>query len=350
MLVVSRNRVWKLDLFLALGLSYGISAFYTLPAVEFGEYTHHADLMYVDAREHLFNTWELLSGDFLVYDRVLPNFNYALLLMMFANLVAAITATVRLVRSPQGRLWMFFYVVLWGAIAAQFDFTGILWSSIGLLNRIQFPWRLNLLAVLACPVLFSRPLSEPETRKFAFLTGALLLVATFGASVAYFPAFRKFGEEFYDARLAANLDQREYRLGNVEEAGKLFARDEKVALLSGRCDSQIKQWSAEKIEVHLDCEENARVAVRQFDFVGRPLYVDSVRTVSESKSQYHGVIGCSLDAGQHTLEIYPERMPFERTANRISMGSGGLLVLLSLVMWLKALHDGRSHPAVSASP
>jgi hypothetical protein len=168
----------------ALAVGVGLSAFYWLPV--FGEWN-------LVTPEAAFTEFYFYAQNFITlsdlfgrYDRstLIPfTLGPILPLMIVANLVALAIFRERATR-VQGAVIAVALATTVGAVFLMTSASALLWEWLPLLQRLQFPWRLQTIAPVFAAALAGATIAWPSERARAALSGVVLVVALF-LSVSY---------------------------------------------------------------------------------------------------------------------------------------------------------------------
>ncbi|MGY3901929.1 hypothetical protein ACW5XF_05600 [Aeromonas lusitana] len=221
-----------------------------------------------------------------------------------------------------------------------------LWSLLPPLQRVQFPWRLNLILALATVAVVA--LGTPAHKPWQWLWWGLLLL-TLVSSLAYVyhapltqaPTREAIASEFDSKRSA-----REYRPRQVP--GGMFA----PTLLAWKEEFQppvsadppaaswtVQGWQPRALTLRVSAAVPTRLVLHQYDYPGWQAWLDEELMLTVSANR-QGLLQVWVPAGNHTLTLrLTQRWP-ERLGNGLS--------LLGLLGWL-VLALRRPNPKI-ASP
>ena len=228
-------------------------------------------------------------------------------------------------------------LICWGAIGVAAFLMMLspsqpIWQLLPPLQRVQFPWRLNLVLTLATVAVVA--LGPPTHRPWQWLWWCLLLL-TLASAIAYVrhapltqaPDRFAIASEFDSKRSA-----REYRPSQVP--GGLFApsllawKEEflpPVSTEQAGASWKVLIWQSRRLELAVSASAPTRLVLHQYDYPGWQAWLDEELMLTVSANR-QGLLQVWVPAGNHTLSLrLTQRWP-ERLGNGLS--------LLGLLGWL----------------
>jgi hypothetical protein len=207
-----------------------------------------------------------------------------------------------------------------------------LWSLLPPLQRVQFPWRLNLILCLATVAVVA--LATPAHRPWLGLWWGLLLLTLISA-LAYQhhspltqpPKKAAIADEFDSKRSAREYRPRQVPSGQF--APTLLAWKEEflppVSADQPGASWTVQRWQPRALALEVTTRVPTKLVLHQYDYPGWQAWLDDALPLTVSASR-QGLLQVWVPAGHHrlTLELaarWPERL-------------GNLLSLLGWLLWL----------------
>ncbi|MFQ2012274.1 hypothetical protein ACK336_03425 [Aeromonas veronii] len=244
-------------------------------------------------------------------------------------------------------------LLLWGVIGTLSFLMMLppsepLWRLLTPLQLVQFPWRLNLLLVIATVAVVA--LGTPTYRPWQWLWWLLLALTLLsqGLYVREAPLTQAPVKSQLDGEFDSKRSAREYRPKQVPRgmfAPTLLAWKEEFqpAITSDHqgVNWQIQRWQPRHIELTVDAPAPAKLVLHQFDYPGWQARLDQRLPLSVSSTR-NGLVQVWVPAGQHSLTFtltarWPERL-------------GYAISLLAWLLWLGGViraarrHDRKLDP------
>ncbi|MBV7413222.1 hypothetical protein [Aeromonas sp. sif2433] len=228
-------------------------------------------------------------------------------------------------------------LLCWGALGVSaflmmLPVSQPLWSLLPPLQRVQFPWRLNLILCLATVAVVA--LATPAHRPWQWLWWGLLLLTLISA-LAYVhsspltqaPDRAALADEFDSKRSA-----REYRPKQVPSglfAPTLLAWKEEflppVSADQPGAHWTVQRWQPRALALEVTTKVPTKLVLHQYDYPGWQAWLDDSLALTVSANP-QGLLQVWVPAGSHSLSLrlmprWPERL-------------GNLLSLLGWLIWL----------------
>ncbi|WP_421271891.1 hypothetical protein [Aeromonas taiwanensis] len=240
-------------------------------------------------------------------------------------------------------------LLCWGAIGVAAFLMMLppsqpLWSLLPPLQRVQFPWRLNLLLALATVAVVA--MGTPPQRLWQGLWWGVLLL-TLLSSLAYVrhaPLTQSPTREAMAFEFDSKRSAREYRPRQVP--GGIFA----PSLLAWKEEFQppvsadppgarwtLTHWQPRALALVVSTRVPTRIVLHQYHYPGWQAWLDESLKLTVSATP-QGLMQVWVPAGSHTLTL--------RLAPRWPERAGNALSLLGWLAWLLLLR----RPATGASP
>lgn len=210
-----------------------------------------------------------------------------------------------------------------------------LWSLLPPLQRIQFPWRLNLVLALATVAVVALGTSVHKPWQWLWWGLLLLTLISTLAYVVHSPLTRPPTREAMAAEFDSKRSAREYRPRQVPSgmfAPTLLAwKDEFQPPISADqpgASWTVQEWRPRRLALTVTAAVPTRLVLHQFDYPGWQAWLDEdlLLTVSADRQ---GLLQVWVPAGRHRLSLELSARWPERLGNGLSL-LGGLCWLLLL--------------------
>jgi hypothetical protein len=229
-----------------------------------------------------------------------------------------------------------------------------LWKLIVVLQRVQFPWRFNIILLLATTVLLSLSLhaiKRPFTPKLYVIGALALLLITSWIPLTFWAAWRNVPlsdpqkeEKLEDVsnRLRQRKDVDEYRpiwaalqSRNVNPFIKELIQPGRnqshVELIEGMGRVSVERWEPGFILLKEESTGGMVLDVDQFYYPGWAAYMDESQPIALEPSSDKGLLRISIPGGRHLVRLSLERKRPEQLGRALSAIS--LALFLVLIIW-----------------
>lgn len=232
-------------------------------------------------------------------------------------------------------------LLLWGVIGTLSFLMMLppsepLWRLLTPLQLVQFPWRLNLLLVIATVAVVA--LGTPTYRPWQWVWWMLLTLTLLsqGLYVREAPLTQAPVKSQLDGEFDSKRSAREYRPKQVPRgmfAPTLLAWKEEFqpAITSDHqgVNWQILRWQPRHIELTVDAPVPAKLILHQFDYPGWQARLDQRLPLSVSSTR-NGLVQVWVPAGQHSLTFtltarWPERLGYAISSLAWLLWLGGVI-------------------------
>jgi len=342
----------SLKIIAAMVLGAGIAAFYWIPALITQKNVQFSDM----SRGSLhYENYFLLSkvGDTLVDTDGYLSYLSTVTLLTCAGAIFFWLAigSRKFKREP-----VFWVVASSLALFMMLEISTLAWQASHVLQRIQFPYRFNLLLALALPALVAGAVEEILRRRVSRF-GRLLAIgaATFFLSQAASTGATVFKRATgaWDTAHIADIDRELSLKPDVPEylpiwANKAYfpvtagrnplAEIPKAGITEGRGEVTVLSWNSQEIILHIEGLTDILLTVRQLFYPTWNAYLST--TEGEEKletfpSATEGLLSLRIPTGSHRLLLKIEKSTEERLGHAISLTS---LTLLALFVTVAAFH------------
>lgn len=312
------GQISRLKIMGLIGLSLGLSAFFTLPALWEKKYTVLSQIPLANIEEHFLNLNQLLFspwgyGSPLAADSFSFQLGWPLLALTLISLITWLKT------DHKSRLFSFSFLALLVLIFLMLPISGLFWQ-LPLINSVDFPWRL-----LGSASFFLSITAVWSIRKKFRWLGVLVLVLML---IFYLPQARPAefisqSDAFYQTNDATTTSNDELLPVWVEE--KPRARPDSWVLTQGQVADLVQKSG--RFEFKLKLDQPDEVQINHHFFPGWQAKVDGqeVRVTPEGKQ---GLITFGISAGNHQVKVEFKNTWIRGLANWLSVLSLGLSFLL----------------------
>jgi len=312
--------------FLSFVLGSGITAFYTLPAYVESRYfylglekNHFVPNQFLGLANFFDPRWyyyykndTFVRGNFIKVD----------LLETLITLIGLIILMFTIIKRRKESLLAFAVGTSFLLIFLMTSLSNILYQRIGILNSLQFPWRVLTPFIFITPIILCIVLQKIKYRNVAiiiviFLISALRYPQLYGKNYTVYPQSKYF----------FTIDNLHSTILNTVWTGKTSEyplENQKPGIISGKgiINKKIIKNSSRYYEIN--ALTDLRMVDYTFYFPGWQVYIDGQKTqIQYQDPNYRGVITYNVPSGNHIVIL-----KFEDTKDRIA---GYILTILSLV-------------------
>ena len=327
----NKKELLVISYLLVVGLGFGLSAFFWIPAFMEGKYTLR-DIVtsgggyltsFVAWKDFFYSTWSYGGTLFL---------SKQIGIVHWIGIFGSISAAYYLYRN-KNKLWIVSlgsFIILAITLFLMTDGSSPVWKSISVLQKFQFPWRFLSLAVFLSALLGGILLSliANKYKKAALLifVAGLLLV---NKDYWHANGFLHKPEGFYNGIYNGTTDTGESSpIWSVRFMEK--RPTSRIEIISGKAEIKEIKRSFTKREYEVEASEKIRILENTLYFPGWRVLVDGKPEVIEFQDQNHrGLITFNVDKGNHKVIINYEETKIRFLANAVSaaslFGVGGLI-------------------------
>ncbi len=275
----------------------------------------------------------------------------------------------------------FWLAVATASLLMMTEVSAPIWSIVTPLQKLQFPWRFNVILVLAVTVLAGLAISSVQKSR-ADIT-AIMIVALFAVfswipaaawgSASYFMPtqdpddvqFRrkevdeKRERPEYRPRWSQSMETLEWETSNQgnwvfleKEFDSLLQRNNaagkdpsRVQLVDGTGQSEILSWRSRNILLHTSSPAGMKVRILQFYYPGwQAKMTDTLESLDLRPSEPDGLLTLDVPAGEHNVSVRLGQTDAERIGKYISLASLVLLVLYVFIIGTNKLLTAQRMP------
>lgn len=211
-----------------------------------------------------------------------------------------------------------------------------LWRLLTPLQLVQFPWRLNLLLVIATVAVVA--LGTPTYRPWQWVWWLLLALTLLSqglyvreAPLTQAPVKSQLDGEFDSKRSAREYRQKQVPRGMFAPTLLAWKEEFQPAITSDHqgVNWQIQRWQPRHIELTVDAPAPAKLVLHQFDYPGWQARLDQHLPLSVSSTR-NGLVQVWVPAGQHSLTFtltarWPERLGYAISSLAWLLWLGGVI-------------------------
>ena len=349
------------------GLGGGLAAVYLLPALTHGVFVQQQQMF----TDHVYYgdwfffyppfTWDgqptpflsavrgALAADRTVFKIFITAVTTAQIALCWLGVAALRLLDQERKASTPLKLALAFAVVASAYYFLNFRASNFIWTSLPLLARIQFPWRVNA-ELLLCGAMIGACLTSALSNRSRSGMGrsiawvcvigvAGVLVANIGNSLHYAPVKQ---EEMADI-LRNYVSNPEHIAPYRTSPAALFSDGAQTAFVSGAGNATVAEWAARRIEIDVVAERPGTLAIAEQFYpgwsaaitpAGEPVRVDRLAVE-------YGILAVDVPAGRSRISLRLDWTPNERLGWQVSAVSGLILMLVLGADWLKRRQSRR---------
>ena len=333
----------------AIGLGIGLAAFFWLPALVERGWVQTGRLLsgYLNYGNHFVYLHQLIYSPW-GYGLSLPGpddgMSFSLgpvhLALLAASLLLALKLRDRLRRGGGGWAHFWFFIGLLGLAAFLVtDNSILLWNGVPLLQYLEFPWRILVLAAVATAFiagfLFSVVRIPRQRRQLlvAVLGGLLLTGLGHARPEGYYDTT---DAEYSPATIAATgievTTAREYEPIWTTARPEVPAPADRLLLIGGEVRVRNSRVTGHRQEWLIEAGGPAQLRAATYYYPGWQLTVDGERRPVTVQNPY-GLIDFTLESGSHEVVLAFGSTPLRSWATVIS--AAALVLLLGTAMWCR---------------
>jgi 4-amino-4-deoxy-L-arabinose transferase-like glycosyltransferase len=331
----------------AIGLGVGLATFFWLPALAERDWVQTGRLLsgYLNYRNHFVYLHQLVYSPW-GYGLSLPGpedgMSFGLgpvhLALLAASLLLAWNLRDRLRRAGEGWAHFWFFVALLGlAVFLVTDNAIGLWDGLPLLQYLEFPWRILVLAAVATAfiagfVFLAAKDSRQRRWLLAAVLGGLLLTGMGHARPEGY--YDTTDAEYSPAAIAATgievTTAREYEPIWAASRPEAPAPANRLLLIGGKVRVLKSQVTGHRIEWLIEADGPAQLRAATYYYPGWQLTVDGERRPVSVQNPY-GLMDFTLESGVHKVALEFGSTPLRWWAAAISVVA--LALLVATVVW-----------------
>lgn len=296
---ITTNNYKRNLLYVSLSMLYAIllSSFYIFPMIFYQKYIN------------LNKMWEgtySLYNHFLSFEKGINNNDFLGLAIINLSLIAVCTIIVK----PKNKDHAFWILSGCLSIFMMFEISSFIWQSIPLISKIQFPWRLNQLTLIAITVLVSIILNyrNYSINNFASILKLFVIVVLISQVTSVFIRLVPFKiEELSYNQIVRISRETKAKVGVVEylprwstnqtvldihhrKLNKLYERFN----ISGSGQIKILKWLPRDIEMQGSSNHGFTVTINQFYLPLWKIRINNAQNYTETKPEENGMIQVSI--------------------------------------------------------
>ncbi|MGE4545471.1 MAG: hypothetical protein AB7D06_15335 [Pedobacter sp.] len=305
---ITTNNYIRNLLYVSLSMLYGIllSSFYIFPMIFYQKYIS------------LNKMWEgtySLYNHFLSFEKGINN-NYFLGLSLI-NLILLIICTI--IKTPKNKDLSFWILSGCLSIFMMFEISSFIWQSIPLISKIQFPWRLNQITLIATIVSISIILNfrNYTINKIAFVLKLFVIVILISQVASVFIKLVPFKiQELSYKQITRVSRETKAKVGVVEYLPRWSSNETVLAIhhrklnkldnrfnISGVGQIRILKWLPRDIEMQGSSNHPFTVTINQFYLPLWKIRINNAKNYIEAIPGENGMIQVSVPPGNHIITL-----------------------------------------------
>jgi hypothetical protein len=210
-----------------------------------------------------------------------------------------------------------------------------------IINRIQFPWRFNILLVLATTPIASigiHSLRRPYSRSTIVLLtiSTMLVLGWFGINIWQgVQETTRVDRELFNREILQGSFEGPTQPRWVQRDLREFAFDiNRVTINSGMGEAEIMRWEPRDILIRVNSGDGMKLSIGQLYYPGWTAHiVGEPCCLSIQPSKFIGLITFYVPSGQHEISLRLPVTPQEFVGQLISVVS--LFIISALAIWFK---------------
>lgn len=344
-LFLSRAMPRILSVVLSLSVGFLASAFYAIPMLLYQPLIS-LNKMWVDGFS-VFNNFYLTNS----------NVDNTLFLKMTLIDMLVVVLLFLLLEKPLRKQSLFWLGAGCAAVFLMFECSSFVWAVVPLLHKIQFPWRLNFVTLLAIIALSATALQYRMTTQSFFAKVIRMLLVTLLVAQTTFVLMQilplskglltESQEVTVEHAMRVNLGVVEYvpRWSSEEIAHgiKFQSLDEASdRIIAGREGVvSVTQWTPEAVIFQTASVSGFDVLIRQFYFPNWEVTADNEEQPLDIRPGKDGLIEISVPPGQHTVKLELVKGPAETLGQWLSLITIAALVFFQArrYLWSQRCHS-----------
>jgi hypothetical protein len=331
----------------AMGLGIGLSSIYLLPALTTQEYVNF-QFITMGGWKYDVNFFNLAEGA-----QTVESFKeYVFHLTVYSGIVAMLFYFPALLDSKireNNRIEScFWFIIAIISIFLMLPLSNRIWQILPLLQKIQFPWRFNLLLSVAIPAIVGIGLTADSGRlvrigRIAHVTilALILAQAVVAASLIYDRAAGNIDADkraVIERSLEINEGAPEYLPRWVSEElvfkalnGSLSRLESKITVTEDdKAVVRILRWQPRHIELDVSGETECRLTVGQFFYPGWTARLQGNLGTLPLEASREGLLNIVVPAGDHKVVIKLEA----RIEERLGQITSFIIALSIVCLWI----------------
>lgn len=255
--------------------------------------------------------------------------------------LALITSSLLLIRDRKRintHVWMASTGIFVISIFMMTGLSKIIWESVSILAKFQFPWRFLTLSVFSGAILVGQTVAW--LGKWQKIAVVVVLVLAISGTQEMWRAneYKEFDERYFTGLYPGTTDTGESSpIWSVRFMEKFPIAP--LEVIEGEAEIKFLSRSGSKHVYNIDARSPVRLVENTLYFPGWTVFVDGEIVETEFQdANYRGLMTFGLREGSHNVEILFQDTKLRKTANYISLFTfiGGL-VIVSGYIWQKKL-------------
>jgi uncharacterized membrane protein len=330
---VKHKKRFGISIFFILLFGFGLAAFFWIPALLEGKYTLRDIVTADDYRTRFVFLQQLVYGPWSFGGT--GKFSVQIGIVQWLFVLVAIPLSLRIMREKRTDRVVFLALltVFMCALFLMTSYSKLVWESVSLLQKFQFPWRFLSVALFVPAVLsaWATDILQGERKKFYVIGVCTLLLLT---SQSYWKAqaYQQKPEVFYTGIYDSTTDTGEsapiWSVRFMEKRPK-----ERIAVIEGTAAIEELYRSSTRHEYSIDAKTDVRILENTLYFPGWNVFVDNamfeVNALEFQDPKYRGLMTFRLPAGTHTVS-----MQFQETKLRYLSDILSLISFIGVILFV----------------
>lgn len=307
--------------FLVLG--FLLSAFFWFPALFEGKYTLR-DIVtsgefsdrFVQWPQFLYSSWNYGGGS---------HFAKHLGVAQWLSLAMALLV----LRNKQNRVFLGgILLLLFASLFLMTKWSTIIWNTVTILQKFQFPWRILSLVTFLTAVIGAYVVTKLPKRFVWWYVVTVSLVGMLGTSNMWqAKEYQSKPDSFYSSIYAGTTDTGESSpIWSVRFMEHMPAKESEV--IDGEASMEVLNRTSRRHTYRIAAETRARIVENTLYFPGWQIHVDGVPTAIEFQDPaWRGLMTYVVDPGDHVVDVVFGDTKLRKFAN--SMSIVGLILLFA---------------------
>lgn len=344
----------------AMMLGISLAAIYLLPAMIMQSYVQ-MEVMFSDRLNYrngfVFNSLQLRGTD--------AEFSWMVLDMAALAVCAYLIcrANANRINLSEAKFWL---IVVGACIFMMIPFSRPLWELLPVLQKIQFPWRFNVvLCLLVTPLLalgfstLEKPYFTPNKKIKIFVLILILVWIPYTVIQVWrdypLPGYmREDAVANVNRRIGLGIENPGFQnawsipykdknpqlseasvLSLIEKTHQTDGKLIQIKVVEGTATTTVEEWKPRKIRLQVETPSGALLNVSQFYFPGWTARLDDGTELTVQSSTPDGLISVFVPTGNYQLTILLEPNFAEQTGKIISLISLAIIILLSFLYFIR---------------
>jgi hypothetical protein len=324
--LTNRSLSFFFRLLMSAGLGVSLSSFFLLPAFFEGKYTLR-DIVtqgevltrFVPFFSFMYSPWNYGGGQ-----------EFTKQIGIVHWLLVGLSSLIFFHKKKNWLLLGLFWVLFWGSLWMMTEYSQIIWQSISLLQKFQFPWRLLTVSVLLSAVIGAIAITQLKQTHQQKLTIGIAIALLIGTATMWYPKmFKEYPQSFFTDVYRGTTDTGEsspiWSVRFME-----FFPSEPLQIASGKAEIQSVLRTTTTREYKVTVTEPAMLVENTLYFPGWRITANGKEVPIEFQNpEWRGRMTFQLDPGVYSVLVSFQETRLRQVANLISLiGLGAMIVFI----------------------